>query len=224
VKKQLAVSALVVDFNLYPRNTVQEVHVSDLVRALESGAMLPPIVIEKSTGRIVDGVHRRLAVLKHSGPDTVIDVDARDFKSDAELFLEAVRLNSMHGRKLDRADQTRIVLKLQEFQVPPQSISMALHVPEATVQMLALRFVTDSSGEQHPQKRGIEHLRGQQLSDAQLSALKTVRSAEAGRLALELTRLIDNDLVDLEDRDVLVRFQSLAKSLAGCIKQIKKAS
>jgi hypothetical protein len=101
---------------------------------------------------------------------------------------------------------------------------MALHVPEATVQMLALRFVTDSSGEQHPQKRGIEHLRGQQLSDAQLSALKTVRSAEAGRLALELTRLIDNDLVDLEDRDVLVRFQSLAKSLAGCIKQIKKAS
>lgn len=64
---------------------------------------LPPIVVHRSTMRVVDGLHRlRAAVLRG---DDVIDVLFFDGTS-ADAFVLAVELNHAHGLPLSRADRT----------------------------------------------------------------------------------------------------------------------
>jgi ParB-like chromosome segregation protein Spo0J len=219
--KTVPAASLVEDFSLYPRNTVSDTHVNDLARALSAGDSLPPIVAEKGTLRIVDGVHRRRAHIKAFGDEATVEVDLRTYENEAELYLEAVRFNSAHGRKLDRHDQTRIVLRLQELQVEPSAIALALHVPEQEIRTLAIRVVYDEAGTAVPQKRGLEHLRGTVLRPEQVTAMKSVRSAEVGRLCLELTRLIEHDLVDYEDSRVVDRLMSLNRVLFSAVERIK---
>lgn len=218
--KNTLLSTLVEDFSFYPRMRVDETHVSDLLRSLSAGHELPPLIACAESLRVVDGFHRRRAYLKQFGPDAKAKVDLRKFDTDAALFLAAVEANSHHGRKLDRQDQSRIVLRLRELQVEDQTIAVTLHVPVQQIQTLAVRVVYDSTNTAIPSKRGIEHLRGQHVSDDQLKVLQSVRSAEAGRLALELSRLLDAGLVDLADDQVRDRLASLQKSIASALRSV----
>lgn len=217
--KMLPMAKLVEDFSLYPRHGVEEVHVNDLVRALQAGATLPPIIADAETLRIVDGFHRRRAHLKHAGDDATALVELRRYRSEAELFKDAVALNSAHGRKLDRHDQTRIVLKLRELHVPDTEISVVLHIPEPVVETLALRIVQAPTGP-IPSKRGLEHMRGQGLTANQVSVMGSVRSAEAGRLCLELTRLLRADMVDLDNPQTVARLRELVAALEDSLKSV----
>lgn len=219
--ERVPAATLVEDLELYPRNQISDTHINELVKALVSGAELPPIIVDRASKRIVDGVHRRRAWLKFSGEDATCAVEFRDFESDAALYIEAVRLNAAHGRRLDRHDQTRIVLKLQELHVDDRTIASTLLVPEQEVRTLAVRIVYDSVGTAVPQKRGLEHMRGKTLSSEQIDAMKTVRSAEVGRLAYELTKLLEHELVDYEDPLVDERLRQLSHAVAGALKRIK---
>jgi hypothetical protein len=212
-QKPISLASLVEDFSLYPRHRVDESHVSDLVRALQAGHALPPIIADHASKRIVDGVHRRRAHLRCFGEEATAIVEFRSYADDAALFMDAVELNSTHGRKLDRHDQTRIVLRLRELNVPDQQIAIRLHVPDATITQLAIRVVMAESGQTLPSKRGLEHMRGTTLTDEQVSVMGSVRSAEAGRLCLELTRLLDANMVDLEDQQIRERLSVLDKAI-----------
>jgi hypothetical protein len=212
-------SKLVHDFTIYPRHRVDDAHVSDMVRALESGQELPPIIADAKTVRIVDGVHRWHAFEKKLGPDAKVPVELRTYKTEAALFLDAVTLNSAHGRKLDRHDQTRIILRMRELKVNDMNIALALHVPEPTIQKLSLRIVHTPSGPR-PSKRGLEHLRGESVTEEQMSVIESVRSAEVGRLCLELTRLLEADLADLNDPGVIDRLRKLEGAIGAALKSI----
>jgi hypothetical protein len=219
--KTLPLTTLVEDFSLYPRNRVDDTHVSDLVRALQSGAELPPIIADAATKRIVDGFHRRRAYLRMLGPEAAAKVELRRYRNEAALFLEAVELNAHHGRKLDRHDQSRIVLRLRELQVDDRTIALTLHVPEQQVQTLSVRVVYEAStGTPQPIKRGLEHMKGQTVTADQMTVIDSVRSADVGRLALELTRLLDAQLADLHDSTTVARLQALSASIAAALHAI----
>lgn len=68
----------------------------------ESGAELPPIVVQRDTNRVIDGLHRvRAAQLR--GEQTI---QARYFDGgDAAAFVLAVRSNVQHGLPLSLADR-----------------------------------------------------------------------------------------------------------------------
>ncbi|MBF6052924.1 hypothetical protein GO002_13655 [Streptomyces eurocidicus] len=63
---------------------------------------LPPIVVQRHTMRVIDGMHRLLAA-KRRGAER-LPVQFFD-GSDEEAFLLAVRLNAQHGLPLSRADR-----------------------------------------------------------------------------------------------------------------------
>lgn len=217
--KMMALAGLTEDFSLYPRNRVDDTHVNDLVRALAADVALPLIVVDEQ-GRIVDGVHRRRAMLKHFGPEAKTKVDVRKYKNDAAMFADAVALNSQHGRKLDRHDHSRIVLRFRELGVSDAEIAVVLHVPEPEVQTLAVRVVYGPGGEAIPAKRGMKHMFGKPVTDVQVKVMESVRSAEIGRLCMELTRLMDAGMVDLSDDTIVMRLRELQKSLTACLRAV----
>jgi len=76
-------------------------HVQLLADAAGSGE-LPAILVQKSSLRIVDGMHR-IAAAKLRGEESI---DARFVDcSDDEAFLLAVKSNTLHGLPLSRADR-----------------------------------------------------------------------------------------------------------------------
>jgi hypothetical protein len=76
-------------------------HVQLLADAAGSGE-LPAILVQKSSLRIVDGMHR-IAAAKLRGEETI---NARFVDcSDDEAFLLAVKSNTLHGLPLSRADR-----------------------------------------------------------------------------------------------------------------------
>jgi hypothetical protein len=206
---------------LYPRNSVDDAHVSDLTQAVRAGATLPPVIADRKSLRIVDGMHRRRAIIRVHGDEASHLVELRDYEDDAALFLDAVQLNAEHGRKLDRHDQVRIVLRLRELRVEDRVIAASLHLPEERVQVLALRVVYDAGSQALPSKRGLEHLRGTQLTPIQVETMQSVRSAEAGRLALELTRLLQQGLVNMDHPLIVQRLHDLHGVLRTTLKQVK---
>ena len=73
-----------------------------IARLAEAGAELPPILVDRRTTRVIDGMHR-LRVASLRGQE-VIEVRFFD-GSEADVFLRAVEENVAHGLPLTRADR-----------------------------------------------------------------------------------------------------------------------
>lgn len=214
VKKTMALAELVEDFNLYPRHQVSDIHVGDMVRALQAGMTLPPPIIDQATKRIVDGFHRIRAYKRHLGEEAKILVELRGYDSEGELFLDAARLNAGHGRKLDRHDQVRIIYRARELGVSDDLIAVSLNVPAERVTELEVRIATGPAGESVATKLGAHHLGGRVVTAEQLEAMRGMRGARTGRLIRELSELLESGVANLEDTGVRQQLQLLANLIA----------
>lgn len=83
---------------------------ADHVRALaESEVILPPIIVNRSTMRVIDGMHRlRAAVLR--GQD---EIEVRFFEgAEGDAFVLAVEANIRHGLPLSLSDRTAAATRI----------------------------------------------------------------------------------------------------------------
>ncbi|WP_051820255.1 ParB N-terminal domain-containing protein [Streptomyces flavochromogenes] len=75
----------------------------------ESGTAPPPIIVQRDTLRVIDGVHRVKAA-RQLGHDTI---EARLFDgTDEDAFVLAVELNSSHGLPLSLGDRTAAATRI----------------------------------------------------------------------------------------------------------------
>lgn len=134
--ERVAVASLVQDWDLYPRTSVDPIHVADLLQVLKSGGFLPPVVADRATRKVVDGWHRLAAIRRYVGNDVKAETDVlwRDYQDDAEVFADAIRLNAGHGRKLSPFDRARCIMKAEELGLDPVTIASVLAI---TIQLLA---------------------------------------------------------------------------------------
>jgi len=210
VKRTVPLSALIEDFALYPRHQVDDVHVADLVYALQGGATLPAPIVDQATLRIVDGFHRTRAYKRHLGEEAKIQVDARTYESEGELFLDAARLNAGHGRKLGRHDQVRVIYRARELGITDDQIAVTLNVPAERVAALEVRIAHGPAGEAVATKLGAHHLGGRTVTGEQLEAIRRMRGARTGRLVKELMELIESGVANLDDPGIRQQLLVLA--------------
>jgi ParB-like chromosome segregation protein Spo0J len=85
-----------------PRQKGENIEHTRMLASME--VKLPPIVVHRSTMRVIDGMHR-LGAARMRGDEKI---EVRFFDgSDHEAFVLAVELNIAHGLPLSRADRTR---------------------------------------------------------------------------------------------------------------------
>lgn len=214
---------LVEDLSLYPRNRVDDMNVSRLVEAIKAGAVIPNPVADKKTKTLVDGFHRVRAYRRVLGANGVIPVELRDYKSRAEMLLDAIKLNSSHGRQLDRVDQTRSVVLSDDEGIPSAVIAAALHIPERQVQKLRIR-VAVAPDAQHPGqtvrvmlKRPMAHFQGQTLTEEQATAHKSVAGTSYLLQVRQIKDACEYDLFNPEDEAVWLALQQLQAKLGSYI-------
>jgi len=216
----MRLSEMVLDFDLYPRADVDASHVGYLCEAIQSGATLPPIVIDAASRRVIDGFHRYRAYMRLYGGDYDAEVVEERFESEAELFLAAVRANSAHGRRLSRYDQAHVIVRAENLEIDSECLAGALHVPVETVEKLRVEK-TARSGRLHvPVKSTIAHKAGRQLTRVQVEANRRLGGMRQLFYVNQLILLIESDLLDVDNRQLMNRLGQLKGLLEVVIQHV----
>jgi hypothetical protein len=217
------VGELILDFNVYPRMSVDTQHISYMREALEAGGKFPPLVICAKTLRIVDGFHRHKLYLMAYGSDYEADVIEKSYKRDADLFADAMRLNAEHGRSLSRYDRAHCLLVAEKLTLSLDETAVALgmtvdKLTELRVNRVATLSVSGKGkGAAIPLKRTIAHMTGKTLTPAQAEVNDRLGGMNQLFYVNQLISLLEADLIDRQNADLMKRLQVL-RTLIGKVK------
>ena len=216
--RTIKAAELIMDFDLYPRNDLDKRNVRCLVEAIESGETLPPVVIDRKSKRIVDGFHRTRAYLRLD-ENAEIEVIEKSFKTDAAIFLEAMRLNADHGVKLDPHDHVHCLIVAERLKISFDAVAGALHVSADKLGSLRItRTATSvSDGLAVPLKRTMKHMAGRRLTKRQITANQRSSGMNQAFYANQLIDLIETKLLDMEDEKLIERLQHLHELLTSLL-------
>jgi len=211
--KSMKLAMMVEDFELYPRDNVSAMHVSEIVTAIENGADLPALIIDEKSKRIVDGFHRRRALIRVHGEGHSIDVVAKRYKSEADLFLDACRYNAHHGLRLDTHDKTTALVKGEKLGLSQELIAGALIMTVDKAAHLTISRTAKSNGHLVPLKRTIRHMAGAKISNDQIKANAKLSGMNQSFYVNQIITLIEADLLDTSDAVLMDRLETLRKML-----------
>ena len=205
---------LVLDFTLYPRHEVDSQNVSRLVAALEAGAELPPLVVDKATKRIVDGFHRYRAYQRLREPPETVEVELRSYADDKALLLDAVRRNAKHGVPFDSIDRAHVMLLAEGLNIAVEDLAEAMQFPADSLRAaIEGRVAKNLEGQPLLLKPAMRKFAGQRLNK-QREALNDRLVGQNGvyylRTALELLRA---GAIDLEDEETMEVLRRLGKAI-----------
>ncbi len=222
--KQLKLSELVLDFSLYPRATVDDQHVGYIAEAMEAGAEMPPIIVDKESKRIIDGFHRFKAMVRTVRKDMTqtIAVEERTYEDDGDMFLDAIRLNATHGHNLTRFDRAHIMIMAKKMRLLPEQVATCLNMTVQVVSDLTTsrtaRGVTPRS--RVPLKRTIKHMAGKQLTQEQVDANKRLGGMNQLYYVNQIIMLIDADLLDPDNGRLIERLAHLGELISTRVAQL----
>lgn len=209
--KKVKAAKLVLDYNMYPRMNLDAKNVSDIADALRNGAEVPPVIIDKKTKRVVDGFHRVRSHLIAFGTDAEITVIEKSYRSERELFLDAIRLNAHHGAKLDSYDKARILIRSEELKIDIAEISEILSISTDKLANLRINRTASSASLQIPIKRTIQHMAGKRLNKRQQEANKKLSGMNQKFYVNQVVELIEADLLDTSDELLMERLKHLGE-------------
>lgn len=209
--QEVEVANLILDYNIYPRTAVQDVHVRSMIEAGESGVTFPPILVDHKSMRIVDGFHRYARAIK-IGQKT-IQAELRTFKNEQEIFEAAVAANANHGRPYAPFDRARIISIGLQLKVSKQKLAAALSMPVSRVEEIRLSFAKVGRDDEptEPLKMTIRNqFQGKRLTHAQAQAQRKLGGQQATFYANQLVILIENDLLNVKNPNILATMHKLA--------------
>lgn len=213
--KKVKAAELVFDFDLYPRNNVDTKNISNIAMARAAGVELPPVIIDKKSRRIIDGFHRVKERLRTDGSDAEIWVEEKTYRSEADMFLDAVRYNASHGAKLDSHDKTHCALIAERLRIPPEAVAGALNMPVDDLATLRnTRTATGAGNLEVPLKRTIsEQFSGKKLTKRQEEANRKLSGMNQVFYANQLIELLESNMLDTSDEGLLERLRHLNELL-----------
>ena len=205
--KHIKTDSVVLETELYPRGSVDSVQVTKLCESLESGSVLPPIVIDQK-GRVIDGFHRVRAHQRLKIDEIMAEV--KKVADDKEFLLESIRYNSQHGKPMDRHDQVRCAHLAERLEVDPDLIAGVLHMPVDKFEALTLARTARGSYDEPVSIKGtIGHMRGQKLTEFQRTVNKKCGGMSQSYYPNRLIDLIQGDLVNMENDKMIERLRVL---------------
>lgn len=134
------------DTNIYPRLQVGWLTAFQYAQAMRAGSVFPPILLGKLKHKLflVDGWHRLQAMkMLH---EEYIRATVKKYESKREMFLDAVKLNIVHGRPISQQEKTRIIDKLLQYGMQLEEISSVVHVPLDKMTVYTSRIITRPDG------------------------------------------------------------------------------
>ena len=145
--KLLKITDLTCDLKLYPRIKLGWLTAYQYSQAMRSGSEFPPIAVGSFEDKlyVVDGRHRIEArkLLK----EDYVQGTVKPYSSFKEMFVDAVKLNAVHGRPLSVQEKVRIVDMLKEYGIEMEAITEIVKIPIDKIEMFTVRTIIKPNGE-----------------------------------------------------------------------------
>ncbi len=212
---QIPLSEVVLDFDLYPRGQIDSTNVSEMIDACKAGVELPPILLDRKSKRCIDGFHRYRRAERMKEP--AIAATLKDYKSEAEMLLDALRLNAQHGRKLSPFDRTRASLLADKLGIERSAVAEALSVPIEKLESLQANKSARAGSLTIPIKRTIHHMAGRKLNKRQVETNRKLSGSSQKYLVRQLIMLIGSKLLDMEDEELMEELGKLHEELGAVV-------
>lgn len=217
--RTIKASKLVLDYDLYPREQIQSFHIRQMIEALEAGTVLPPITVDRKSKRVVDGFHRVRAYQKLYGKDTEVPAILKTYESEAQMFAEAIALNTSHGRTLTPYDRARCIARAEELKIEPTVAARALNM---TVEALG-RLKTERLGYFQTKpitlKRTMAHKAGEELTEEQVEYNRHAGPNQTFFIN-QVIGMLEANAVDWEQETVVKALKHLYELLDKAMKPV----
>lgn len=213
---KVPISDLVMDFEIYPRVDTSDIYIAELAEALRSGAVLPPVIADKASKRLVDGFHRVKAHTRVFGADGKITVQWRSYESEAELVSEAIRLNGKHGRRLSKVDCVRCAHIGNRSGLQIEAIASLLGLTTEKLTGLVASRSPSPNSDEVILRPDMAHLAGTRLTAAQKKIVARGGGNKATFYARRLAELLEAEALDLSSatlRTALERLRSVLSKI-----------
>jgi hypothetical protein len=222
--KTVKAALLVEDLSIYPRFSVDQIYVRRLAEALLAGESLPPVVADKKSMRVVDGFHRRRAYIAAYGPEAKIPVEWKEYKDTREMFLDVLRYNARHGRRLTTGEEVRCVLIGEELGVSREKVAETLGIRREVLEGKVERRIAEGPVTREVLKPAATHLAGTRLTHEQVEVNRRLGGHRASFYASQLIMLIRAGCVGEGDERAIKYLRELYDLLSEFLRAKQRAS
>lgn len=213
MSRRMKLSSLVFDYRFYPRQHLNNYHVGEIIEALKAGTKMPPIRADKSSHMVVDGWHRGEAFRREYGDKIVVEVDLIEYGSEAEMFQDAIRLNSSHGQALSAIDGAHCLAKAQEFKLEQAVVASLLNITtERAEELVSNRMATSSDGP-IVLKGSTAWMAGRRLTQEQVEYNKKAGGLHPTFYINQVIAMLESDSVNWDDMKVVSSLKRLSEIL-----------
>lgn len=205
---------LIFDETIYPRLKIDRLNVNRMKDAVAAGCKLPPIIADRASKRYVDGIHRRQVAIELNQKE--IAVEWRDYATEEDMLLDAIALNSAHGRPLSPFEVARCLLLTGRAKIKAEKLAKALGITMARLREIRLSreaTVGKGNGQTVVLKRTVTHLVGQELTEEQAGAAAKCGGMRAVYYVNQVINLLEGNLLDSTDEALAERLRHLARLL-----------
>jgi len=209
--EKVKLSELVLDYSIYPRQMVDSVNLRRIRDAHQAGIALPPIVVDRASKRVVDGFHRYKIAQELDHVE--IDVEWRDYATENDLRLDAIALNSAHGRSLSPFDIAHCISLGQKHRIKAEKLAQALGITLARLREIEVERKASTNGTSIVLKKTVSHLVGEVLTAHQAEAAAKVGGMRPTYYVNQVINLLEGDLVDTHNEALMERLRYLGHLL-----------
>jgi len=199
--------------------------VSRYRQAYRNGKDLGKIIINAITKEIVSGNHRVRAMLEEYGPEYVIDVSAKKFKSKADILITFAEENISHGLALSYKSRDSIAKLMLDEGVTPKRTAQIFGVSITKVVEWAGHTVKieDHTGyEIKIKKAGIENVTKMTKQQYDEHWKKDI-GKKCIDLSEQIIRWLKNGWIDTEDKKLMSSLSLMADLIDDLICNEKTA-
>lgn len=114
---------------------------------MKAGEIFPPIDVGRYDGKlyVIDGIHRIDA--KKLLKEKYIDASIKKYENKDDMFVDAVKCNSKHGRQLSVQETARIIYKLgEEMKFELEQIKAIIGMPVESIERMKLKTIIGPNG------------------------------------------------------------------------------
>ena len=216
--KIIGIDKIDLKIELYPRQPNDWLTTYRYQQAMLSGTKFPDICVAEREGRyiLVDGAHR-LEANKKNGKNQ-IEAEVLSGLTDKEIYIEAVRRNTEHGKQLSQYELANIIQRLQDMKITREGISEITHIPEDKISNFVSQRVTkDWEGNSVTLKRVVKHLSNVgRIRHSELVEELTGANPQL-KMLQDLNSMIKNNWIDLNNPKIVEELEKLYQLLKKII-------
>ena len=132
-----------------------------------------------------------------------MEVELREYKDDAAMFLDAGMLNAHQGLTMSPKDKAHFILKCRKYKIPPAAIAVALSIDVKLMKdFIAKRSAKISTGETIPLPAGARNLAGKILTPVQEHYAKTANGCMPEMYTSMLINALKADALILTEKTI----------------------